>query len=257
MNLWDIIQSLASGLAKAFGKAEPTPAAVAEVPVVPQAPAVETVVPAAAVQPAGILTPEALHAIMPNLPAEKLAEYFPPLVAAMAEFDISTPRRIASFLAQVAHESQELRALEENLNYSAAGLLATWPNRFTVASAAEYARQSERIANRVYGGRLGNGPEESGDGWRYRGRGPIGITGLDNYRLHGQALGVDLVNNPDLAATPDVGFRVAGHFWQLGGINVPADAGDTVAVTRAVNGGTIGLADREAYYRRATEALQI
>jgi putative chitinase len=225
----------------------------------PAAPALPAAAGPRSLSAASFLAMEELRAIMPNAPAVRLAVCFSPLVAAMDEFAIDTPLRAAAFLAQLAHESSELRAWEENLNYGAPGLLATFPTHFEdLAVAAGYARQPERIANRVYANRMGNGPEESGDGWKYRGRGPIELTGLDGYRGIGAALGVDLVGNPDLAATPECGFRIAGHYWLVNGCNELADLdspGAFEGITRKVNGGLTGLASREAYYARAKEAL--
>ncbi len=226
------------------------PASVA--PAVPEAPA-GAGIPDLYMMPAG-----AVQRIMPNLSASRCSDYMPFISAAMVEFAINTPLRAAAFLAQIAVESNQLTAWTENLNYGASGLLATFPTHFTTpAEADSYARQPERIANRVYGGRMGNGPEESGDGWRYRGRGPIALTGHDNYQAYGAALGVDLVGDPDLAATPEIGFRVAGRYWSSNGCNELADAGDFIGVTRRVNGGLTGLASREAYYRVAKEALGV
>ena len=218
-------------------------------PAVPEAPAGagRTVLP---------ILPVELSRIMPSLPEAKVSLYLPPLNAAMYEFGVTTGLRAAAFLAQLAHESSELRSWTEDLNYGAPGLWATFPSHFgSLAEAATYARQPERIANRVYANRMGNGDEASGDGWRYRGRGPLELTGLDGYRGIGAALGVDLVGDPDLAATPEIGFRIAGHYWRVNGCNEKADAGNFEAVTRAINGGLNGLASREAYYARAREVL--
>lgn len=176
-----------------------------------------------------------------------------PLTAAMAKYEINTPRRQAHFLAQVGHESGGFTRLVENLNYSADALLRNWPTRFNAETAAKMARRPEAIANYVYGGRLGNGAD--GDGWKYRGRGLIQLTGKGNYRSAGIALGLDLLGKPELLEKPDAASLSAAWFWKTNGLNELADKGDMVAVTRRVNGGTNGLDDRKARYDRAAKAL--
>ena len=175
----------------------------------------------------------------------------PALAGAMSEFDIATDLRVAAFLAQVAHESVELTRLIENLNYSAEGLLKTFPTHFTPPQALSYARDPERIANHAYANRNGNGDEASGDGWLYRGRGPIQITGRANYRTAGAALGVKLELYPASATDPRIGARIAGWFWGSHGLNALADAEDTRTITHRINGGENGLAARQAYYATA------
>jgi predicted chitinase len=187
----------------------------------------------------------------------KGADFLPYLQAAMEEFGIDTPLRQAAFLAQIAHKSAGLMIFEENLNYSEEGLLNTWPGRFATEEAAVYARQPEKIANRVYADRLGNGPEVSGDGWRYRGRGYFQITGRSYYRQLGQELGLNLENNPDQAATPEVAFRVAAAFWKSRGLNELADKEDLKAINRRITGGSVGLEERQQYYEIAKEALGV
>lgn len=169
-----------------------------------------------------------------------------PLNAAMLRWEISTPERAAMFLAQCAHESAGFQHLTENLHYSAAALLATWPHRFTPDEAVHMAYNEELIAERAYGGRLGNGIEGSGDGFKYRGRGIIQLTGRENYRKAGQAIGVDLELRPEMALGPVTACQVAGWFWQTRGCNALADAGDFEGITRKINGGLNGLADRKA-----------
>ena len=155
------------------------------------------------------------------------------------------------FLGQILHESGMLEHLEENLNYSAGALMRTWPTRFNSETAISYARDAVRIANKVYGGRLGN--TEPGDGWKYRGRGLLQVTGKDNYQAVGDALGIDLVNNPDMLAQPEWALKSAIAWWNK---NIPdAIIGDTVRVSKRVNGGTIGLDHRIALTDKANEAL--
>lgn len=200
------------------------------------------------------LTIDTLNKIMPKARSQA-GIFLPALNAAMAEFDIDTPARQASFLAQVGVESGQFSALVENLNYSAAGLLATFKTRFTATQAAEYARHPERIANRAYANRMGNGAESSGDGWRYRGRGLIQITGRANYATAGAALGLDLIEQPELLEQPVNACRSAAWWWDAHDLNALADVGDQVRVTKRVNGGTNGLADRLALFSIAQKEL--
>lgn len=206
-------------------------------------------------------------------------KYFPKLVdvdvwvsalnEAMLRFEITTRDRAAAFLAQIAHEcgvsaiTTRVR-LVENLNYSASGLIATWPGRFpTLAVANQYARQPERIANKVYANRLGNGDEASGDGWRFRGRGLMQVTGRANYRAAGAALGLDLETNPAALEQPLPAALAAAHFWQVSGLNELADdrlddddVADFTRISKVINGGYNGLADRQARWGRTIAALE-
>ena len=177
-----------------------------------------------------------------------------PLTAAFQRFDISTPERQAAFIGQCAHESGNFKTLQENLNYSAKGLNATWPSRFPSEEAAQpFHRNPEKIANKVYSGRMGNTDE--GDGWKYRGRGLIQLTGKDNYRLASDALGVDFVANPDLVLTREYAALTAAWYWNKRGLNKEADAKDFTGMTKKINGGTIGLADRVAHINTALNVL--
>lgn len=177
-----------------------------------------------------------------------------PLTAAFNRFDINTPERQAAFIGQCAHESGSFKTLQENLNYSAKGLNATWPSRFPSEEAAQpFHRNPEKIANKVYSGRMGN--TEEGDGWKYRGRGLIQLTGKDNYRLASDALGVDFVANPDLVLTREYAALTAAWYWNKRGLNKEADAKDFTGMTKKINGGTIGLADRVAHINTALNVL--
>jgi putative chitinase len=177
-----------------------------------------------------------------------------PLTAAFHRFDISTPERQAAFIGQCAHESGNFKTLQENLNYSAKGLNATWPSRFaSEADAQPFHRNPEKIANKVYSGRMGN--TEDGDGWKYRGRGLIQLTGKDNYRLASDALGVDFVANPDLVLTKENAALTAAWYWNKRGLNKEADAKDFTGMTKKINGGVIGLADRVAHINTALNVL--
>ena len=172
-------------------------------------------------------------------------------------FDINTPERQAAFIGQCSHESGGFKILQENLNYSAEGLQKTWPKRFaTLADAEPYARQQEKIANKVYAGRNGNGDEASGEGWRYRGRGCIQLTGKANYNAAGDALNVDFLTNPDIVATPQYATLTAGWFWFTHDLNPLADARDDLAITRKINGGINGLDDRIARTQKALDVLK-
>lgn len=200
------------------------------------------------------MTNDQLMQIMP-LARWRAAGYVQPLNDAMAEFSITGRARQASFLAQIAHESGQLLSTVENLNYSAAGLLATWPKRFDATSAALYARQPERIANKVYADRLGNGDEASGDGWRFRGRGLIQITGRMNYCASGLALGYDLVTHPEFLESQVMACRSAAQWWRENCLNALADADDQHAIGRRINGGDNGMADRLALFATAERVL--
>ena len=177
-----------------------------------------------------------------------------PLTAAFARFEINTPERQAAFIGQCAHESANFKTLQENLNYSAKGLNATWPSRFpSEAEAQPYHRQPEKIANKVYSGRMGN--LEEGDGWKYRGRGLIQLTGKDNYRLASDALAVDFIADPDLVLTKEYAALTAAWYWNKRGLNKEADAKDFTGMTKKINGGVIGLADRVAHINTALGVL--
>lgn len=157
--------------------------------------------------------------------------------------EINTSLRVAHFIAQVFHESGNLRWTQENLNYSATGLLTVFPKYFDARLAQMYQRKPQAIASRVYADRMGNGPESSGDGWRYRGRGLIQVTGKDNYRALGRWVNRDLINNPDLVAT-EYAAASATWYWTRNGLNTFADQDDLRQVTRRVNGGFNGLDHR-------------
>lgn len=160
-----------------------------------------------------------------------------PINNACAEFAIDEPPRVAMFLATCLYESAGLTRLVENLNYSAQALCRVWPNRFNPNGAAQYAHQPERIANYVYANRGGNGDAASGDGWRYRGRGPIQITLRDNYTAAAVALGLPLIEQPELMERPDVGMRAAGWIWKASRCNDIADNGDFAGTQGAINRG--------------------
>jgi putative chitinase len=181
-------------------------------------------------------------------------KWLEPLLETFEKYDISTPKRQAYFIGQCMHESGGFKQLKENLNYSAKGLMATWPSRFPNMDTAEkFERNPEKIANKVYAGRMGN--TEDGDGAKYIGRGLIQLTGKENYANCGSAIGVDLVANPDLLATPKYAALSAGWFWNKKGLNAFADADDIDTITKRINGGLIGLADRKAKIEMVSKYL--
>lgn len=189
---------------------------------------------------------------------EKLKGHIPDGVLAqipdtVQKFELNTPLRLAHFLAQTGHESGGFKATTENLNYGAKGLLGIFKKYFpTEAKAKEYERKPEKIANLVYGGRMGNGPEASGEGYKFRGRGYIQLTGKDNYKAFDAVVPEDILANPDLVATK-YPLLSAAWFFHKNGLHKIADKGATDAVvtevTKRVNGGTIGLADRIKHFK--------
>jgi putative chitinase len=177
-----------------------------------------------------------------------------PLEEAFAKYDISTPQRQSCFIGQCAHESGNFKTLQENLNYSAEGLMKTWPSRFPTKEVADqYARQPAKIAGKVYNGRLGNTSEE--EAAKYLGRGLIQLTGKENYEHCGSSLGVDLLSNPDWLLDPKYAALSAGWFWNKKGLNSLADASDLETMTKRINGGLIGLDDRKAKIAKALSVL--
>lgn len=182
-------------------------------------------------------------------------ELLPHLKRAMTRFDITAPVREAAFLAQVGHESGGMTRFVENLNYSAAGLQATWPGRFSAEEAQAYARKPQMIANKVYADRMGNGSEESGDGWKYRGRGLLQITGRDNYEEIGYALELPLLVIPELLEREEYASLSAALWWWKNGLNELADIGRFDLITRRINGGYHGLAKRKELWSKAKEVL--
>lgn len=198
----------------------------------------------------GQLTASCLHA-----PAARLAEILPHLLRALDEAHCNTPERAAMFIEQCAHESAQFTRFEENLNYSAEALLKTWPRHFTPEVAAVYAHQPEKIGNRAYADRMGNGDEESGDGWRFRGRAALMLTGFEAYLRFFRETGIDVVASPDVLAKPEYALLGAAKVWTWKGLNVYADRRDVKGCTHAINGGYIGEADREAGFARGLTAL--
>lgn len=189
--------------------------------------------------------------------------FIEPINLTLERFQINTPHRAAAFLAQCAHESARFDTLVENLNYSAHGLAQTWPGRFRdinglpTTQAQLLHRKPEEIANTVYAARLGNGAYESGDGWRFRGRGLIQVTGRYNYRECGRSLGIDLEVAPESLESPLYASLSAGWFWSMRGLSKWADEWDIERISRAVNGGTHGMTDRIALSDKALSVLEV
>jgi putative chitinase len=208
-----------------------------------------------------ILTETRFAAFLPDAP--DIPTWTRVLNDAMDRFDVRTLHRVAAFLAQIAHESDEFRRVVENLNYTAKRLMQVWPKRFTsLAKARRYERQPKKLANYVYANRLGNGDEASGDGWRFRGRGLLQITGRGNYRATAQALALPLEDNPELLEQPGVAALAAAHFWKSRGLNELADDRNTdnddedfVTISVIINGGRTGLESRKRYWARAKAVL--
>jgi putative chitinase len=183
-------------------------------------------------------------------------DWVEPLEEVFHRYEINTPERQAAFIGQCAHESMNFTRLEENMNYSAEGLMKTWPSRFpTLEAAKPYHRNPEKIANKVYAGRMGNGPEETGEGWLYHGRGLIQLTGKDNYTLAGDALNMDFIHSPDYVLVPKYAALTAGWFWNKRQLNKEADAKDFTGMTKKINGGVLGLDDRIAHIQHAQSVL--
>ena len=205
-----------------------------------------------------MITPEQFHHLFPRAQdpeswATSMNEVFP-------TYDINTPERVAAFLAQCGHESGGWTVFEENLNYSAKGLVGTFKKYFpTEADAKPYERKPEMIANKIYANRMGNGAPESGDGYKYRGRGPIQLTGRANYTAFAKDMFEDwenVVENPDwVTSDRDFALMSAIWFWNKNKLNVQADSGDIKLMTKKINGGYIGLEDRIKHYNEAIHLL--
>lgn len=183
-------------------------------------------------------------------------KWLEPLLKTFEKYEINTPVRQAAFIGQCGHESASFKVLKENLNYSAKGLMATWPSRFPDMDMAEkYERQPEKIANKVYGGRADLGNTEDGDGWKFSGKGLIQLTGRTNYKTCGDALGIDLISNPELLLEPMWACLSAGWFWNKRGLNALADDQSWELLTKRINGGTHGLQDRIERTHKAMDIL--
>jgi putative chitinase len=203
-----------------------------------------------------ILTQAELSEIVPGNPY--IDHWYEALEQLLPDYDINTPKRAAAFLAQCAHESGGFKFIKENLNYKAASLRKVFPKYFpTDELAAAYAMKPEKIANRVYANRMGNGDEASGDGYRYCGRGLIQLTGKQNYTNFGESLEISPEEVSEYLATFEGAAQSACWFWETNNLNKWADAGDVVKMTKIINGGTIGLEDRIKHYNHALHVLGV
>ena len=199
------------------------------------------------------ITQQQLGACIGNNPY--LEQWTDALNKILPDYEIDTPQRVAAFVAQSAHESGNFTALHENLNYKAESLCKGWPRYFNPSNANEYAHQPEKIANRAYANRMGNGPEESGDGWKFCGRGLIQLTGKDNYTRYAQATEQSLDEASEHLTTFEGCVQSAAWFWEANNLNQYADSGDILTMTKRINGGTLGLEDRQTHYTHALHVL--
>jgi putative chitinase len=183
-------------------------------------------------------------------------KWLEPLLKTFEKYEINTSIRQAAFIGQCGHESASFKVLQENLNYSAKGLMATWPSRFpTMEEAEKIERNPEKIANKVYGGRADLGNTEDGDGWRFAGKGLIQLTGRTNYTVCGLALGKPFAEYPELVLEPENAALSAGWFWNKRGLNALADDQSWELLTKRINGGTHGLQDRIERTHKAMDIL--
>jgi len=201
-----------------------------------------------------ILTKEQLGKIIKG--NAYVAEWFEALSILLPDYDINTPQRVAAFLAQCAHESANFKFLKENLNYRAESLVRVWPRYFpNIDVARQYAHQQEKIANRAYANRMGNGDEAGGDGWRFCGRGLIQLTGRNNYEAFAESIETPVEEIPEYLMTFEGAVQSACWFWETNNLNRFADVGDIKGLTKAINGGYLGLEDRIKHYTHALEVL--
>lgn len=201
-----------------------------------------------------ILSEDQLSQLLPG--NKNVHDWYEALITVLPEYDITTPERVAAFIAQCAHESNGFTAIKENLNYRAESLMRVWPRTFPNKTIAEqYAHKPEMIANRAYGSRMGNGPEESGDGYKYCGRGLIQLTGKNNYTKFAESIGMPLEDVPAYLGTFEGAVKSACWFWSVNDLNSLADEGDITTLTKKINGGTLGLDDRTARYTTALAVI--
>lgn len=201
-----------------------------------------------------ILRQEQLLLMIPGNPY--VSQWHAALKQILPDYDINTPLRLAAFIAQCAHESGNFTRTIENLNYRAESLMRTWPRLFpTIEIATQYAHNQQAIANRAYANRMGNGDEASGDGWRYRGRGLLQITGKENYQTFADSISTPVEEIPDFLETFEGAVQGSCWFWESRDLNGPADIKDIITITEKINGGRIGLDDRISRYQHALKVL--
>jgi len=197
---------------------------------------------------------EKCTAILQNNPYSE--HWHEALCKILPDYDINTPERVACFLGQTMVESAGYKALVENLNYRPETLCKIWPKYFNAGNVNEYAHNPEKIANRAYGNRMGNGPEESGDGFKFCGRGLIQITGKDNYTRFAQSIDTPVDEVPEYLGTFEGAIQSACWFWETNNLNQYADQGDILSLTKHINGGTLGLEERTQHTHQALQILQ-
>ena len=204
------------------------------------------------------LTLDQLKQVVPNNPY--IDHWYEALCEILPDYDINTPQRIAAFLAQCAHESGGFKAIKENLNYRPQTLVTLFKKYFDLDTATRYCAMPDKqaaIANRIYANRMGNGPEESGDGYRYCGRGLIQLTGKDNYTRYAQSTEQSVEEASEHLTTFEGCVQSAAWFWEANNLNQYADKGDILTMTKRINGGTIGLEDRIKHYNHALHVLGV
>ena len=194
-----------------------------------------------------VITNEQMIKLLGANKQDLINKLLPNLNVSLNKWEINTNLRVSHFLAQILHESAGFLYIKENLNYSADGLLKIFPKYFTEESAKLYARNPSKIANKIYGNRMGNGNESTGDGYKFCGRTYIQLTGKDNYTLISKDLGVDFVSKPELLETEKYAIEVSCWFWNKNKLNQFADLDDVMTITKKINGSTIGLLDRKQW----------
>lgn len=200
------------------------------------------------------LTLDQLKQLLPKNPY--VDHWHKALAQLLPDYEINTPQRIAAFIAQCAHESGGFMFLKENLNYRAESLMRVWPKYFpTIDIARQYEKKPEKIANRAYANRMGNGPEESGDGWKFAGKGLIQLTGRTNYTWFAASLEISVEEASEYLQTFEGAAQSACWFWENNNLNRFADVGDIKGMTKVINGGYIGLEDREKHYQHALHVM--
>ena len=202
------------------------------------------------------LTEQQLSQIIPG--NRYIHEWYEVLLQCLPDYEINTKIRIAAFLAQCAHESGNFKSIKENLNYKSETLMRIWPRLYPTKEIADhYAHKPEMIANRSYGGRMGNGPESTGDGYKFSGRGLIQLTGKNNYQAFADSLEISVNDVPDYMATFEGAVQSACWFWESNNLNADADREDILTITKKINGGTLGLDDRTKRYNQAKQILGV
>lgn len=201
-----------------------------------------------------ILSKDDFHKILHGNPYTDY--WYHALEQCLPDYDVNTPKRVSAFLAQCMHESGNFKFLKENLNYRAESLMRVWPRYFpNIEIARQYAQKPEMIANRAYGGRMGNGDESSGDGWKFCGRGLIQLTGRNNYQAFADSIETPIDDIPEYLQTFEGAVQSACWFWENNKLNTWADQGDMVTLTKRINGGTLGLEDRIKHYQHILHIL--